>query len=423
VTPKQKLDLAVRRLIMSSPVFGPPLARLRAEDNIIVVSDDGDASPDNPRTAYTDGVKVVFYEKFLAKLPVDEIEGVLAHELVHYGFGHAEQMRFYSGAGFEGEPFNLVVANLAMDVFVNEALIEDGFKLPEAGATKSMFDRPPFYSYPEYKAGQLWQKTYKWMMGRLAKYSEYSGDVGKTVTGKIGADVRPAKASSGDKKSLLNEMAAAAAMGAKGAGKATGALLRALMEVLAPPVDWREELAEFLIRTRGDECSDWSRIDRRAYAMLGVIAPRRKGEQLGEIVFAIDTSGSMSNLELSKGAAAVMDLIASCSPAAVTVLGCDAQVDTIIPAEKAAELGDELGAYLRANTKGGGGTLFAPALDWARDNIDPNDLVAVIYYTDMMPADWPDEKNYDFPVIWAATTDIDPPWGRAIRINLEENKL
>lgn len=61
----------------------------------------------------------------------------------------------------------------------------------------------------------------------------------------------------------------------------------------------------------------------------------------------------------------------------------------------------EAGDLLVVDAKGGGGTSFRLALDWARDNVP--DASAIVYLTDGYTSDWGDAPAC--PLIWAMTGD------------------
>lgn len=130
--------------------------------------------------------------------------------------------------------------------------------------------------------------------------------------------------------------------------------------------------------------------------------PGYKGFGCGTVVFAMDTSGSMSDREIGQGLGEADSILTDCNPEQVILIGCDAAVESVV------ELGP--GDTLRNNAPactlgGGGGTSFIPPFKWLEENnIRPDVLV---YFTDM-GGRFPD---YDpgFPVIWCSTTGVDKP--------------
>jgi predicted metal-dependent peptidase len=102
-------------------------------------------------------------------------------------------------------------------------------------------------------------------------------------------------------------------------------------------------------------------------------------------------------------------VIADVRPRRVILIHCDAKVQQV---DEASSL-DEL-AHLRVKgSPGGGGTSFIPPFEYLREQgIRPETL---IYLTDLMGT-FPEDPGY--PVVWAATTDADVPFGEVVRIKL-----
>ena len=124
---------------------------------------------------------------------------------------------------------------------------------------------------------------------------------------------------------------------------------------------------------------------------------------------AVDTSGSIGPKELTVFMSELADILRSCRPQRVFVLGADADVASVVELA-----GDEDIASNPPEVKGGGGTDFKPVFAWVeREGIVPD---ALIYLTDLygpFPAAAP-----EYPVIWGATTEQDVPWGEVVRVKV-----
>lgn len=82
-------------------------------------------------------------------------------------------------------------------------------------------------------------------------------------------------------------------------GSGAGGLARELGDLLAPKVDWRDVLREFVKSVcAGKDVSTWRRVNRR-FIGSGVYMPTLVSETVGHIVLAIDTSGSIGGSELN----------------------------------------------------------------------------------------------------------------------------
>ena len=135
----------------------------------------------------------------------------------------------------------------------------------------------------------------------------------------------------------------------KGLGDLPADIARQLERLRATPIDWQQALADF-VKTAASARNDWARPARR-HAWQPVIYPRKRRDQVGTIVFARDTSGSVDDRTES--------LYAACVTAAMAETGARPYVidcDTAINAEYRLAPGEP--CPLKA--QGGGGTHFAP---------------------------------------------------------------
>jgi predicted metal-dependent peptidase len=128
---------------------------------------------------------------------------------------------------------------------------------------------------------------------------------------------------------------------------------------------------------------------------------------LGEIVIAVDTSGSIGRLELEQFAGEISAISEEAQPEAIHVVYCDAAVQCT------QQFGPSEPVQLEA--RGGGGTDFCPAFQWVTENsIAP---VCFIYLTDLCCHSYPEVPEY--PVLWVTDSRRTAPFGETLRINLE----
>ena len=136
----------------------------------------------------------------------------------------------------------------------------------------------------------------------------------------------------------------------------------------------------------------WSRPNRR-FIDEGIYLPSLHSETISPMVFAVDTSGSMSDAEL----AAVWSEIRSCAselqPESVTVIQCDEKIQKV-------ETWDPSDLPVELHIAGRYGTSFVPVFDWIQDNATETPA-CLIYMTDTM-GDWP-AVPADYPVLVVAT--------------------
>lgn len=122
------------------------------------------------------------------------------------------------------------------------------------------------------------------------------------------------------------------------------------------------------------------------------------------VVFVMDTSGSVGDNELKAFVNELVGIQKSYRGCTVHVIECDAEVNKYY----------KLTSYQKPDRKfrGRGGTSFKPPFKFLeKKKLRPDVLV---YMTDLC-GDFP-EKQPAYPVIWAATTDQKTPWGWVIRL-------
>jgi len=150
----------------------------------------------------------------------------------------------------------------------------------------------------------------------------------------------------------------------------------------------------------------WTPPNRR-YIASGLYLPSVERQGVGEIVIAVDTSGSIGKRELEQFAGEISAISEEAQPEAIHVVYCDAAVQSaqeFRPSEP-----------VQLEPKGGGGTDFCPAFNWvAENNIAP---VCFIYLTDLCCHSYPEAPEY--PVLWVTESRRKAPFGETVRIGLD----
>jgi len=199
---------------------------------------------------------------------------------------------------------------------------------------------------------------------------------------------------------------AAQTANASGQGKLPAGLDRLIKEILEPQVDWWVKLKNMM----ESKCRGYQRTrlypSKKSHA-IGHFMPSSYGTQIGDIVAAVDTSGSIGDEMLRKFLA---EIIAMAHLSKRTyVMTCDAEVHEFIEA-------NSLNVWQlpgRIKFKGGGGTDFRPVFKRvAKERIKPKILV---YLTDTYGS-FPSKKP-DYPVLWVVVGGAKTvPWGEIIPI-------
>jgi predicted metal-dependent peptidase len=148
------------------------------------------------------------------------------------------------------------------------------------------------------------------------------------------------------------EIETALRQGAILAGKMKGEVSREIQELLTPKVDWKEALRDFIKTTmQGKDQTTWRRLHKR-YIGLDIIMPSTYSEQIGSIVVAIDTSGSIGQEELAQFLSEVKLICDEVTPESLDLLYWDTEV-----ASHETYRGHELSTVTDVTqAKGGGGT-------------------------------------------------------------------
>jgi predicted metal-dependent peptidase len=180
---------------------------------------------------------------------------------------------------------------------------------------------------------------------------------------------------------------------------------RPLTESRQSQQGWRAILRDFVAATAPSDYR-WTPPNRR-YIATGLYLPSVERRGLGEIVIAVDTSGSIGKLELEQFVGEISAISEEVQSEAIHVVYCDAAVQS----------SQEFTASepVRLEPKGGGGTDFRPVFNWVDENgIAP---VCLISLTDLCCDSFPGTPEY--PVLWVTKSRRTAPFGETLRIGLE----
>ena len=371
--PLYPLIKARAAILLSQPFFGQLALRLKMDLMSEEMKADFRANGLIPTLA-TDGVHIFFAEEFTSTLNSAELQTVLAHEVMHCVLEHIDRRN-------DRDPGRW---NRACDHAVNLVLSASGFT-----PVGEWLCSPRF-------TGMTAEQIYT----HLQDDPELDG--GKALCNIMSAGGDEAERQDGAVEWQIAVTQSAAA--AKAAGKLPSHLERFVGELLAPKVNWREVLRNFINSRARDEYS-WQRPN-RMYLSMGFYAPGLYSEQMDALAVAIDTSGSIDERTLSAFAGEISGIRDSTSPKLTKVIYCDSQVNHI----------DDFDRYdeLAVKAHGGGGTDFRPPFQ----RLETEGVVPAcfVYLTDgygPFPSSPP-----PYPVLWCMTTGVVPPWGEHVRIEV-----
>ena len=388
-------------------------------------------------TAYTDGFNKKYCANFIEKLNEPQVRGVVLHENLHVLLKH---LLF----GLDMFKKNRMIANLAADFVVNQIIKDITAQingellvdLPEGAVFDPMFKgwsmREVFnYIYKENPNGGDEEGDDE---GGGGGGGDEEGDDGGGNNGseegepkrkkiKVNGkeydvsdqfdehDYESAKKTPEEVKETDERIDRAIREGGILAGRMGGNIPRAISDVLEPKIDWKAVMREFVSSaTKGKDEFTWRKMNKRQLAN-DMYLPSVEDETVGEIIYGVDTSGSITDEDLSRVAGELASLCELCQPERVRVLWWDTEVH----GEQIFE-GDYTNIAKMLKPQGGGGTRVTSVSDY----IIKKGITAecLIVHTDGYV-----ENNIDWklklPTLWLVTMNrsFDPPAGKKVMID------
>jgi predicted metal-dependent peptidase len=406
-----RLKQARSRLMISNVFFGSAAISLKfVEDR-------------TQPTAWTDGKTLGFNPDFTDSLPMDQLETLICHEVLHAILNHPLRLKGKDHA----------TANKAMDYTVNgitqranlaaipELLFDDLLsskersfeqnyatlqqqKREEEEKQKQDQQNQPQEQKPEENPGPNTGQPGQDQEGEDQQPGEQAGDVREPKA----EDGKPLDESeAAQQEAQWKVIATQAAQKAQQAGQGSAELTRLIETLTVKQRDLEDVLRDFLSAAI---TSDYSyRRPNKKHIIHDLYMPSLDGEEIAKIVMVMDTSGSVGETELSYFTAKLNNILAEYKTT-VQVIYCDTEAH-------------DGGEYTQADQPiilepiGGGGTNFRPPFKWLDENeITPTCL---IYYTDGYCHRFPEEPDY--PVLWALYGSPRRfPFGETVNITPEE---
>jgi predicted metal-dependent peptidase len=357
---------------------------------------------------------------FINSLKVYSCAAVLAHEVLHYLLHH-----HIRGIGKDPNDWNI-----ACDYVVNAILRKYNFQLPPDHLYDPMFegmDAEQVYRFI-HKEEQENQQQNKPENGDNSDQnesedsgnsdqneSEDSDEQGDNQSGGNGTDDElqdnsapqnwgkidivnesEAKEAEAEAKEVSSE---ALSIG-KQAGDIAGNIMEKISTLIEPQKYWYELLQKYLAEKAKNDYS-WSRPNYR-YIPLGVYLPSLDSLEIGGVVFAIDTSISMNEMQLRKVVSEIKEAMKIFN-FPVTVIHCDREIRLVEELEEDNEI----------VPVGRGGTSFIPVFKYVEENLPETKVL--IYFTDGECYD--DLKEPEFETLWIIDNirrNYNPKFGEVI---------
>ena len=360
---------------------------------------------DEAITAYTDGINKKYGRAFLTAIcsTQAEVNGLILHENLHIGLRH-----HLHGADMFKEDGDK--ANKADDYVVNDMITEISKKYPEL----VQLPRGGLYD-PQYHNMSM-REIYK-----LLKSKKGGGGGGGTPdkegekgSGSGGGEYEFDKHDFGkpmtqeEAKEMDGKIDRAIREGALLAGRLGIDLPRSISDMLNPVIDWKKELADFVTSScKGKDEYTWRKFNRRLISN-DIYLPTVENETIGEVVVAIDTSGSIGQEQLNAFASELVSICDAVSPDAVRILWWDTKVHG---EQLFTDNYDQIGSMLKP--LGGGGTRVSSVAEYI--NKKKINAECVLVFTDgFLESDvvW----NISAPTLWMVTENRNwtPPTGKKV---------
>lgn len=297
-------------------------------------------------TAYTDGINKVYCREYIAEYDSEpKLRGLVLHENLHVALKQIPRHRDLT--------HDHKLLNYAMDFVVNDVIKHTGgtvgsnqeplVLLPDGALYHPMFHDwavRKVYNYLKQRKDEVDEADKKGSepqpCDKQNKSSSNGEDGDETDIDEMlrnmedGTDehrhVAVENMTPDELKQLEKEVDKALRQGGMLAGRMGGNVPRAIGDLLEPKVDWREVLREFVQSAmRGKDEYTWRKMS-KPYLANDMYIPSMHSETMGELVVAIDTSGSINNEQISAFASELASICDVCSPEKVRVLWWDTKV-------------------------------------------------------------------------------------------------
>jgi predicted metal-dependent peptidase len=388
-----RIQKARTTLLLDHPFFGSLLFRLKGRENRSIA------------TMATDGVSLYYNPEFVDTLNSATLAGVLAHEVMHPALQHHLRRS-------KRDPRRW---NEACDYAINPLLLDAGLSLPDGVLVDARFrgmSAEQIYNLREAEAQPQPGGQNSASDGAGAGSGETSenqrstdeptapeteGGIGQVLDAPLPDEETPTAEEQAREWSVAVNQAVTLS---KQVGKAPAGLTRTLEGAAEAAVDWRELLRRLWSDTIPAD-SSWMRPNRR-HIWNGLYLPGVVREGVGEIVIAVDCSGSVNARLLRLFEAEVCSILEGQRPQCVHVLYFDTEVHKVETYQA--------GEQVHLNPVGGGGTDFGPCFDWLDEHgIQPQTLVFLTDLCGTFP-----ETEPPYPVIWASTELRNAPFGSIV---------
>jgi len=385
-------------------------------------------------TAYTDGVNKVYGRAFLETIiPESKVRGLILHENLHVAL---KQVAFGSGMFKEHRK----MANLAADFVVNDII--ENIKGCVVGTQERIVELPDGAVYDPMFHNWSMREVFNYLKKHAKpKPKPQNGKPCDNPSGGKGEDSDPSEGGEQDKeewesvevngkeydlsnsdehdfgrdltheevKEINDNIDRALREGGMLAGRMGAKIPRSISDLLEPKIDWREALRDFVTSSiQGKDEFTWRKLNKRHLAN-DILLPSVENETIGEVIVAIDTSGSIGSEEITEFATELVSICDIAQPERVRVLWWDTQVH----GEQVFNQAEYQNIASLLKPLGGGGTHVGCVNDYI--NKEKLNAECVLVFTDgYLESDI--QWNISSPTMWMITRnkDFEPPVGKKV---------
>lgn len=397
LTPEQRLSKAVVD-IMGNPKYVALAGVLMIGDRTVV---------DDIPTACTNGRDEMYGRDFVDSLNDAELRFLVLHEVYHKLYKHLITWRHLH----DDDP---QLANQACDYVINVKIADDNgdgwATMPQGGCYSEKYrgwdSAAVFHDIRENGSPQDQQQG----SGQGSGDGQPQSPQGFDDHDWDGA----AELTPDEKRELARDVDEAIRQGALIAGKVGSGGDRDLDDLLTPQIDWREVLREFINTTcAGNDYSTWQRPNRR-YVSSGYYMPSGISEQVGELVIAVDTSGSIGQVELTAFMSEIRSICDTVQPERIRLL----YWDTKICQDEKYDMNQLDDLVKTTKPKGGGGTNVECVTEYlTAEGIKPQ--AAIVLTDGYLGGSW---GQWACPVLWCILDNksAKPDTGKYVNITSRE---
>lgn len=407
MTQEERIIKAKINLLVSQPWFGQLACYLNLRQR---------TQKEIPTAAINERGDFFYCDEFVKTLGDPELKGLVCHEILHLAFQHP----------FRLQTRNPIVWNIAADLKVNDELHGSNVQLPAQGLKPQFGD----WSLGKVSIRKIGEKTteqiYEELLNKLPRVdvSVVTGADGKqgvqVNTGNLPKlwkdlidkmikdllktlgkdDPKPQEAQRMEREwqervSTANQM---------NKGDVPAGLRRELDALENPELPWHQ-----IIRQRFQKLEKfrtWAKPNKR---YMPLYFPGIKKNKTLKAVVAIDTSGSMSQQDITRAISETWGLANAFKRFTLYIIFNDADVWDVVEVKNGNK-----SKIARLQPKGGGGTDFRPVFKLIKKQF-ANSIDCLVFFTDGY-GDFPSSSPY-FSTYWVTQSDdVKWPFGKVIKL-------